>query len=163
MTRIGWIIVWLGSSMAVASDMTVDQAVSRLLKDLDQVELKTITVPVPGVGSPVQGSASRQPQSLPANMQVQTNGTHRVRRGETLDMVIRRLMPNSPLQRNLLRSAFVKANPHAFRRNNPNWMYAGTVLQIPDVEHLRQVIFRETPGDLKKDISDEKADWIRFP
>lgn len=162
MTRIGWIILWLGSGMSVASDMTVDEAVSRLLKDLDQVELKTITVPVPGATQP-QSNASRQPQNLPANMQVQTNGSHRVRRGETLDMVIRRLVPSSPLQRNLLRSAFVKANPHAFRRNNPNWMYAGAVLQIPDVEHLRQVIFKETPGDLKKDISDEKADWIRFP
>lgn len=164
MTRIGWIILWCGSSLA-AADMTVDQAVSRLLKDLDQVEI--MAVPVPSTnqsGQPARMDAgNRQPQSLPANMQVQTNGTHRVRRGETLDMVIRRLMPQSPLQRNLLRSAFVKANPHAFRRNNPNWMYAGTVLQIPDVEHLRQVIFKETPGRLKKDLSDGKADWIRFP
>jgi hypothetical protein len=163
MMRIVWIIVWLGSSVAVASDMTVDQAVSRLLKDLDQVELQTIQVPVPSAEMPTAGASNRQAQSLPANMQVQTKGSHRVRRGETLDRVIRRLVPNSPLQRNVLRSAFVKANPHAFRRNNPNWMYAGTVLQIPDVEHLRQVIFKDTPGDLKKDISDEKADWVRFP
>lgn len=161
MTHLVWIILWIGSSTAVASDMTVDQAVSRLLKDIDQVEI--MTVPVPSADQKEPRGAGVQPQNLPANMQVQTNGTHRVRRGETLDMVIRRLMPSSPLQRNLLRSAFVKANPHAFRRNNPNWMYAGSVLQVPDVEHLRQVIFKETPGQLKKNISDEKADWIRFP
>ena len=161
MTRCIAIMMALISSAAYASDMTVDQAVLRLLKDLDQVEV--MPVPVPSAAQPANTQSRQQPQSLPPNMQVQTSGTHRVRRGETLDMVIRRLMPNSPLQRNLLRSAFVKANPHAFRRNNPNWMYAGAVLQIPDVEHLRQVIFKETPGRLKKDISDEKAGWVRFP
>ena len=161
MTRCIAIMMFLISSAAYASDMTVDQAVMRLLKDLDQVEV--MPVPIPSAAQPAKAQSAQQPQSLPSNMQVQTSGTHRVRRGETLDMVIRRLMPNSPLQRNLLRSAFVKANPHAFRRNNPNWMYAGAVLQIPDVEHLRQVIFKETPGRLKKDISDEKAGWVRFP
>ena len=161
MTRCIAIMMALISSVVDASDMTVDQAVMRLLKDLDQVEV--MPVPVPSAAQPANTQSRQQPQSLPSNMQVQTSGTHRVRRGETLDMVIRRLMPNSPLQRNLLRSAFVKANPHAFRRNNPNWMYAGAVLQIPDVEHLRQVIFKDTPGRLKKDISDEKAGWVRFP
>ncbi len=161
MTRCIAIMMALISSVVDASDMTVDQAVMRLLKDLDQVEV--MPVPIPSAVQPANTQSRQQPQSLPSNMQVQTSGTHRVRRGETLDMVIRRLMPNSPLQRNLLRSAFVKANPHAFRRNNPNWMYAGAVLQIPDVEHLRQVIFKDTPGRLKKDISDEKAGWVRFP
>lgn len=150
-------LVWSVSSVA---DMSVDQAVQRLLKDLDQVEIMQVPVPAPGQ-SPL--SARSEQQQIPANVQVQTQGTHRVRRGETLDMVIRRLAPDSPLQRNVLRSAFVRANPHAFRRNNPNWMYAGAVLQVPDVEHLRQVIFKENPGRLTKDISDEKAGWVRFP
>lgn len=161
MFRVVSLIIFLWVSPVSANDMTVEEAVSRLLKDLDQVQI--MTVPMPSSVQAAQGNTSGQPQSLPANMQVQTSGTHRVRRGETLDMVIRRLVPSSPLRRNLLRSAFVKANPHAFRRNNPNWMYAGAVLQIPDVEHLRQVIFKETPGRLRKDISDEKAGWVRFP
>ncbi len=162
MRRLNIFFITLLCSPFVVAEMTVDQAVTRLLKDLENVEIMQVPVPAPGQVTPGQGASGRTsagavPEAL------QTSGTYRVRRGETLDRVIRRLAPNSPLQRNVLRAAFVRANPHAFRRNNPNWMYAGAVLRIPDVEHLRQVIFKETPGDLKKDISDEKADWVRFP
>ena len=75
-------------------------------------------------------------------------------------MVIRKVAPNSPLQRDLLRQAFVRANPHAFRRNNPNWMYAGVVLKVPDIDDLRRVIFKDATGSLKKNVSDEKAGWV---
>jgi hypothetical protein len=158
----GFITALLALNIAQASELTVDQAVKRLLKDLDSVQMEVIKVPVPGPATvPVKGGKAAQ-QTVPAGA-IPTSGTYRVRRGETLDMVIRRLAPNSPLQKQVLQQAFVKANPHAFRRNNPNWLYAGAVLQVPDVEHLRQVIFKETPGRLKKDISDEKAGWVRFP
>ena len=140
----------------MAADMSVDQAVSRLLKDIKEVEV--MKVPVPGV--PRQAIKGEK-QTLPAV--VKTGGTYQVRRGETLDMVIRKVAPNSPIQRDLLRQAFVKANPHAFRRNNPNWMYAGVVLKVPDVDDLRRVIFRDATGSLKKNVSDEKAGWVRFP
>ena len=147
-------ILFAGSVMA--ADMSVDQAVSRLLKDIKDVEVMKVPVP----GAPKQGMKSGK-QQLPET--VKTGGTYQVRRGETLDMVIRKVAPNSPLQRNLLRQAFVKANPHAFRRNNPNWMYAGAILKVPDIDDLRRVIFKETPGRLKKNVSDEKAGWVRFP
>ena len=152
----------LASNIASASEQTVDQAVKRLLKDIDSVQLEVIKVPVPGAAAVTAKGGKAVKQAVPAGA-IPTSGTYRVRRGETLDMVIRRLAPNSPLQKQVLQQAFVKANPHAFRRNNPNWLYAGAVLQVPDVEHLRQVIFKETPGRLKKDISDEKAGWVRFP
>lgn len=158
MRWISLICFGLLSAMTQAADMSVDQAVSRLLKDIEQVEVMKVPVPA----APEMGSKGSK-QSLPASAKVQTSGTYRVRKGETLDMVIRRLAPSSPLQNNVLRQAFVKANPHAFRRGNPNWMYAGVVLKVPDVEHLRQVIFKETPGRLRKDISDQKAGWVRFP
>ncbi len=147
-------ILFAGSVMA--ADMSVDQAVSRLLKDIKDVEVMKVPVP----GAPQQRMKAGK-QQLPAT--VKTGGTYQVRRGETLDMVIRKVAPNSPLQRDLLRQAFVKANPHAFRRNNPNWMYAGAILKVPDIDDLRRVIFKETPGRLKKNVSDEKAGWVRFP
>ena len=140
----------------MAADMSVDQAVSRLLKDIKDVEVMKVPVP----GAPQQGMNAGK-QQLPTT--VKTGGTYQVRRGETLDMVIRKVAPNSPLQRSLLRQAFVKANPHAFRRNNPNWMYAGAVLKVPDIDDLRRVIFKDSPGSLKKNVSDEKAGWVRFP
>ena len=140
-----------------ASDMSVDQAVSRLLKDI-QTEVEVLKVPVP---AKALSNASASDNS--SGMEIVTNGTHRVRRGETLDMVIRKVAPNSAIQPRILRQAFVRANPHAFRRGNPNWLYAGAVLQVPDIEHLRQVIFKSSPNRLKKNISDEKAGWVRFP
>ena len=150
------IVTVLFAGSVMAADMSVDQAVSRLLKDIKDVEVMKVPVP----GAPQKGMKAGK-QQLPAT--VKTGGTYQVRRGETLDMVIRKVAPNSPLQRNLLRQAFVKANPHAFRRNNPNWMYAGAILKVPDIDDLRRVIFKETPGRLKKNVSDEKAGWVRFP
>ena len=150
------IVTVLFAGSVMAADMSVDQAVSRLLKDIKDVEVMKVPVP----GTPPQGMNAGK-QQLPAT--VKTGGTYQVRRGETLDMVIRKVAPNSPLQRSLLRQAFVKANPHAFRRNNPNWMYAGTVLKVPDIDDLRRVIFKDSPGSLKKNVSDEKAGWVRFP
>jgi len=150
------IVTVLFAGSVMAADMSVDQAVSRLLKDIKDVEVMKVPVP----SAPQQGMKAGK-QQLPAT--VKTGGTYQVRRGETLDMVIRKVAPNSPLQRSLLRQAFVKANPHAFRRNNPNWMYAGVVLKVPDIDDLRRVIFKDSPGSLKKNVSDEKAGWVRFP
>ena len=140
-----------------ASDMSVDQAVSRLLKDI-QTEVEVLKVPVPA-----KAQSDTDASANASGTEIVTNGTHRVRRGETLDMVIRKVAPNSAIQPRILRQAFVRANPHAFRRGNPNWLYAGAVLQVPDIEHLRQVIFKSSPNPLKKNISDEKAGWVRFP
>ncbi len=150
------IVTFVFTGSVAANEMSVDQAVSRLLKDIQDVEV--MRVPVPGTSQP---SVSAGQQTLPGT--IRNGGTHRVRRGETLDMVIRKVAPNSPLQRDLLRKAFVRANPHAFRRNNPNWMYAGVVLKVPDIDDLRRVVFKHAPGSLKKNVSDKKAGWVRFP
>ena len=62
--------------------MSVDQAVSRLLKDIQQ-EVEVLKVPVPS-----KAQANTEGQADKSGGQIVTNGTHRVRRGETLDMVI---------------------------------------------------------------------------
>lgn len=157
MLRIASVLLVCVTCSVNAADMSVDQAVSRLLKDIQQ-EVEVLKVPVPS-----KAQVNKEKQVGNSGGQIVTNGTHRVRRGETLDMVIRKVVPNSAIQPRILRQAFVRANPHAFRRGNPNWLYAGAVLQVPDIEHLRQVIFKNSPNRLKKNISDEKAGWVRFP
>ena len=157
MLRIAIVLFMCVTFSVNAADMSVDQAVSRLLKDIQQ-EVEVLKVPVPS-----KAQVDQELQAGKFGEQIVTNGTHRVRRGETLDMVIRKVVPNSAIQPRILRQAFVRANPHAFRRGNPNWLYAGAVLQVPDIEHLRQVIFKNSPNRLKKNISDEKAGWVRFP
>jgi len=154
-------ILLIGVSLpTVAADMSVDQAVSRLLKDIE-TEVEVLRVPIPAAKVTAEKGAGSDADI--SDSKIVTNGTHRVRRGETLDMVIRKVAPNSAIQPRILRQAFVRANPQAFRRGNPNWLYAGAVLQVPDIEHLRQVIFKTSPNRLKKNISDEKAGWVRFP
>ena len=150
------IVTFVFTWSVAAAEMSVDQAVSRLLKDIKDVEVMRVPVP----GTPKSGVSAGK-QALPDT--IRTGGTHRVRRGETLDMVIRKVAPNSPLQRDLLRKAFVRANPHAFRRNNPNWLYAGVVLKVPDIDDLRRVVFKDPRATLKKNVSDEKAGWVRYP
>ena len=157
MLRIASVLLMCVTYSVNAADMSVDQAVSRLLKDIQQ-EVEVLKVPVPS-----KAQVNHEGQAGKSGGQIVTNGTHRVRRGETLDMVIRKVVPKSAIQPRILRQAFVRANPHAFRRGNPNWLYAGAVLQVPDIEHLRQVIFKNSPNRLKKNISDEKAGWVRFP
>ena len=104
------IVTFVFTGSVAATDMSVDQAVSRLLKDIKDVEVMRSRPWNPHHGVPTGKqslaryySHRRHPSSS---------------RGETLDMVIRKVAPNSSLQRDLLRKAFVRANPHAFRRNN---------------------------------------------
>ena len=152
------LILW--SSAGAASDqMTLEEAVARLMKDFEG------SLVVPGSQhrmSPQAVGTSQQKQSH-SQYGPSTSGTYTVKRGETLDRVIRKLAPNSELRLSMLRRAFVQANPHAFRRNNPNWLYSGVVLKVPDLDDLRRVIFKDSGNSLKKNISDEKAGWVRFP
>lgn len=159
MYRLIWLCIIGVATSAIANDMSVDQAVERLLKDIEE-DVQILRVPVPTLGPQTD---SKNVKANSSKTEVVTNGTYKVRRGETLDMVIHRLTPNSSIKLRILRQAFVRANPHAFRRNNPNWLYAGSVLHVPEVDHLRQVIFKKSPSQLKKNIAGAKADWIRFP
>ena len=159
MRRLIWLFIVAVVTPAAANEMSIDQAVSRLLKDIEG-EVEVLRVPVPTVG--LQSDSKNIKEKMPT-AKVVTDGTYRVRRGETLDMIIQRLAPNTSIKIKILRQAFVRANSHAFRRNNPNWLYAGSVLQVPNIDHLRQVIFKKSPNRLKKNIAGVKANWIRFP
>ena len=58
----------------------------------------------------------------------------------------------------------MRANPHAFKRSNPNWMYANKRIKLPDSDDIKEVIFASTPGNKKqqKTVVDKK-DWVRYP
>lgn len=153
---LGCALVW--SVTATAQSMSVEEAMRHLLKDLDNTKVVTVPTPAPVV----QGAAqSRTRTAVPATNA--TPQTLRVARGQTLDQIIQRIMPGSPVQMDVIRRAFVTANPHAFRKGNPNWLYAGVTLTIPTLEHFRAVVFKSNALDLRKNVSDEKASWVRFP
>ena len=81
---------------------------------------------------------------------VAEDGTYVVKNGDYLDKIISNTVGQSPLRRDILRSAFVRANPHAFMRSNPNWLLANKKLRVPDAEDIKKVIFTDESRRDKK-------------
>ena len=90
-----------------------------------------------------------------------TKGLYRVRSGDTLDGIIERFYADSSLQKKILRDAFVKSNPQSFRRNNANWMLAGTGLRLPDRDAVYNVVFKGDVASRRSAV--DKSSWVRFP
>lgn len=97
-----------------------------------------------------------------------------VQRGETLDRLIRRTLPDVPLHPDFLRKAFVSLNPQAFPSGSPNRMRAGAPLQVPSMAALRQMMLSQHPGSAgllqgSHDLAGHAIDpsnqrhWVRFP
>jgi Tfp pilus assembly protein FimV len=106
------------------------------------------------------------------------SGTVTVQRGETLDRLIRRALPDVPLHPDFLRKAFVSLNPQVFPSGLPNQMRSGATLQVPSMDNLRQMMLSQHPGTAallhgnkvqgpegsapQQDPRDQRH-WVRFP
>ena len=117
----------------------LDSALKRLIKDLETAMLEAN-----------EGIA------------VNEDGTYLVRKGDYLDKIIKQTVGNYPFKRDILRKAFVLANPKVFRRSNPNWMYANKKMRIPAVDDIKKVIFKDQPKG-KSSSKDPYAGWVRYP
>ena len=82
--------------------------------------------------------------------------------GDTLDEIIIKHVAKMPIRRDIVKRAIVHANPHAFKRRNPNWMYSGRKIKLPDAEDIRNLIFTD---EAKKKMARGKNrdEWIRYP
>jgi phage tail protein X len=82
--------------------------------------------------------------------------------GDTLDEIIIKHVAKMPIRRDIVKRAIVHANPHAFKRSNPNWMYSGRKIKLPDAEDIRNLIFTD---EAKKKMARGKNrdEWIRYP
>ena len=96
---------------------------------------------------------------------VAADGTYVVKKGDYLDKIINQTVGSSPLRRDILRRAFVRANPHAFMRSNPNWLLANKKLKVPEVEDIKKVIFTDASRRQKAQQNSENPyeGWIQFP
>ncbi len=117
----------------------LDSALKRLIKDLETAMLEANE-----------------------GIDVNEDGTYLVRKGDYLDKIIKRTVGNYPFKRDILRKAFVLANPKVFRRSNPNWMYANKKLRIPEVDDIKKVIFKDQPEG-KSSSKDPYEGWVRYP
>jgi Tfp pilus assembly protein FimV len=92
--------------------------------------------------------------------------------GDTLDKVIRKTMPDSPLRVEILRNAFVQQNPQAFTKSPPRALMAGVVLNVPNHDDLLRSHMTSGRasgsggayrggGYSSADL--ERKNWVRFP
>ena len=139
--EISWKIFWvsililIGFSGEVTGQVTyraTEDALKQLIKDIEALR----KAPASGttVGRP-DGAAGSSKKGL-------LGGTYVTKRGDTLNQIIQSQVSGLPLKMNILRLAIVNANPHAFKRSNPNWMYAGKRLKLPSVDDIRSVVFK---------------------
>ena len=96
-----------------------------------------------------------------------TDGRYVIKRGDSLSEILEKIAKGSNINLNLLKRAFVAANPKAFKRSNPNWMYANAKLRFPEEKDFRKILFRnennENVEDTETELKDPYSDWIRFP
>ena len=101
--------------------------------------------------------------------------TYQVLSGDTLDKVIRKTMPDSPLRVEILRNAFVQQNPQAFTKSPPRSLMAGAVLNVPNHDDLLRsyMVPGQSAGNSgmgrgagysTADMNmSERKNWVRFP
>ena len=96
---------------------------------------------------------------------VAEDGTYAVKNGDYLDKIINQTVGKSPLRRDILRSAFVRANPHAFMRSNPNWLLANKKLRVPETDDIKKVIFTDESrrNKDKNSSANPYEGWIQYP
>ena len=93
-----------------------------------------------------------------------TDGRYVIKRGDSLSEILEKIANGSNINLNLLKRAFVAANPKAFKRANPNWMYANARLRFPEEKDFRKILFRNVnQEETKTEVEDPYSNWIRFP
>ena len=95
----------------------------------------------------------------------QTKASHYdVQSGDTLDGIIKGQLSDNPVHKDILRQAIVLANPKAFRRNNPHWLYANRKIKLPEVADIHRAVFKQSAiqDELLGRIESKKY-WVRYP
>lgn len=125
------------ANFSVANIKDAEKALAKLMSDVEKVEL-----------------AEKNKEENPSH--------YKTKYGDTLDQIIIDYLPNLPVRTAMVKRTIVHANPHAFKRSNPNWMYSGKKIKLPDAEDLKDLIFTDAAQD-KMSRGQDRDDWIRFP
>ena len=148
-----------------------------LVDSAELAELKTASAPEPAAvdEAELDDALSRMIADLEKSLElaaveakedaVAEDGTYVVKNGDYLDKIINNTVGQSPLRRDILRSAFVRANPHAFMRSNPNWLLADKKLRVPDADDIKKVIFTDESrrNKTRRDGANPYEGWIQYP
>ena len=172
-------------STPLASDVTVDDQADvdvsttnvSLTKVLEQSEVFGVAegMEVSGKNDELSNALERMLSDLKKTVdesvstgdisQIDEDGYYLVKRGDSLSRIIERVIAKTNINGEFLKKAFVAANPKAFKRANPNWLYANSKLRLPLEKDFRKLVFkRENKNSEKHDeLTDPYKDWIQYP
>ena len=88
-------------------------------------------------------------------------GRYRVQSGDTLSEIFNRFYKNSNVNKEVLQAVFVKTNKAAFRRGNPNWLMAGSVLTFPSGADVIDYVVNDKKN--KESGSENREKWVSYP
>ncbi len=152
--RIKFVHIVLSGLFLLSPDVVIGQvtyratedALKQLIKDIEKVR----KAPAGNLSAKVDGKNGVLSDS------------YTIQKGDTLNQIIARKLSSSPISYDILKMSIVKTNSHAFKRNNPNWMYAGKVIKFPTVSDLKELLFKNNRSKLNSGTSSPDT-WVQFP
>lgn len=88
-------------------------------------------------------------------------GRYRVQSGDTLSGIFSRFYKNTNINKEVLQAVFVKTNKAAFRRGNPNWLMAGSVLTFPSGADVIDYVVNDKTDNSSR--SENRETWVSYP
>ena len=134
-------------SLGQVSYKATEDALKQLIKDIEKVRKAPVDVNM------AKASGGKNATS---------QDTYKIKRGDTLNQIIARNLSSSPISNDILKMSIVKVNSHAFKRNNPNWMYAGKIIKFPSALDLKRLLFKSQMNDANSRSSSSDT-WVQFP
>lgn len=89
------------------------------------------------------------------------SGRYRVQSGDTLSGIFSRFYKNTNVNKEVLQAVFVRTNKSAFRRGNPNWLMAGSVLTFPSGADVIDYVVNDKTEDGSR--SENRETWVSYP
>ena len=107
-----------------------------------------------------------------ASIAAPAGSSYKPKAGETLDQVIAKTMPSSPLSMGILRQAFIDQNPQAIVAGKVPKLRKGATLHVPDHDVLlRGLLASVTPVATPSEVAprptqstpEERKRWVKYP
>ena len=86
---------------------------------------------------------------------------YRVKSGDTLSEIFQRFYSDTNINKEVLQAVFVKTNKTAFRRGNPNWLMAGSLLRFPSGADVINYVVESSTVD--ESTGAKRDDWVSYP
>ena len=98
-----------------------------------------------------KSSNNSNSQSFDQNEDYSTS--YRIKKNDSLSEILDKFYGSKNLNLNVIKSAVVLKNKHAFVRNNANFMFANKKLYLPSVNEIKNMIYKNV--NKKRNVSNE--------